>query len=122
MQDVLQNTQRFSGVPRAWISSELEPVCRPCGAACASRVSQIAAQLQNPDRRFLRRQTDRSDIVSPTTSNAQKHVTRRKRLKPPATQLEMREFMHYITNAFYRATDWHDDNTYKELNVTARGP
>lgn len=33
----------------------------------------------------------------------------------------MREFMHYITNAFYGATGWNDDNTYKELNVTARG-
>ncbi|KAH6612337.1 hypothetical protein B0J18DRAFT_81980 [Chaetomium sp. MPI-SDFR-AT-0129] len=32
----------------------------------------------------------------------------------------MREFMHYITNAFYGATGWNDDNTYKELNVTAR--
>lgn len=32
----------------------------------------------------------------------------------------MREFMHYITNAFYSSTDWHDDNTYKELNATAR--
>lgn len=33
----------------------------------------------------------------------------------------MREFMHYITNAFYGATGWNDDNTYKELNATARG-
>ena len=33
----------------------------------------------------------------------------------------MREFMHYITNAFYSATGWNDDNTYKELNATARG-
>ncbi|KAK4114951.1 hypothetical protein N656DRAFT_704066 [Canariomyces notabilis] len=32
----------------------------------------------------------------------------------------MREFMHYITNAFYGATDWNEDNTYKELNATAR--
>jgi mitochondrial distribution and morphology protein 10 len=32
----------------------------------------------------------------------------------------MREFMHYITNAFYSATDWNEDNTYKELNSTAR--
>ncbi|KAK4106963.1 hypothetical protein N658DRAFT_413889 [Parathielavia hyrcaniae] len=32
----------------------------------------------------------------------------------------MREFMHYITNAFYGATGWNDDNTYKELNATAR--
>ncbi|KAJ4292105.1 Mitochondrial distribution and morphology protein 10 [Collariella sp. IMI 366227] len=32
----------------------------------------------------------------------------------------MREFMHYITNAFYGATGWNEDNTYKELNVTAR--
>ncbi|KAM7197899.1 mitochondrial distribution and morphology protein 10 [Rhypophila sp. PSN 637] len=32
----------------------------------------------------------------------------------------MREFMHYITNAFYGATGWNDDNTYKELNTTAR--
>ncbi|KAK0738273.1 hypothetical protein B0T18DRAFT_334224 [Schizothecium vesticola] len=32
----------------------------------------------------------------------------------------MREFMHYITNAFYSATGWNDDNTYKELNATAR--
>ncbi|KAK3356895.1 hypothetical protein B0T25DRAFT_579047 [Lasiosphaeria hispida] len=32
----------------------------------------------------------------------------------------MREFMHYITNAFYGATSWSDDNTYKELNATAR--
>ncbi|KAH6841182.1 mitochondrial distribution and morphology protein 10 [Chaetomium sp. MPI-CAGE-AT-0009] len=30
---------------------------------------------------------------------------------------KMREFMHYITNAFYGATDWNDDNTYKELNL-----
>jgi hypothetical protein len=33
----------------------------------------------------------------------------------------MREFMHYITNAFYGATGWNEDNTYKELNATARG-
>jgi len=33
----------------------------------------------------------------------------------------MREFMHYITNAFYGATGWNEDNTYRELNVTARG-
>lgn len=33
----------------------------------------------------------------------------------------MREFMHYITNAFYGVTGWNDDNTYKELNATARG-
>jgi distribution and morphology protein 10 len=33
----------------------------------------------------------------------------------------MREFMHYITNAFYGATGWNDDNTYRELNATARG-
>ncbi|KAK0711701.1 hypothetical protein B0H67DRAFT_299607 [Lasiosphaeris hirsuta] len=32
----------------------------------------------------------------------------------------MREFMHYVTNAFYGATGWSDDNTYKELNATAR--
>ncbi|KAM7192765.1 mitochondrial distribution and morphology protein 10 [Naviculisporaceae sp. PSN 640] len=32
----------------------------------------------------------------------------------------MREFMHYITNAFYGATGWSDDNTYKELNTTTR--
>ncbi|KAK3313734.1 hypothetical protein B0H66DRAFT_629720 [Apodospora peruviana] len=32
----------------------------------------------------------------------------------------MREFMHYITNAFYGATGWNDDNTYKELTATAR--
>ncbi|KAK0623665.1 hypothetical protein B0T14DRAFT_516840 [Immersiella caudata] len=32
----------------------------------------------------------------------------------------MREFMHYITNAFYSATNWNEDNTYKELNATAR--
>ncbi|KAK4186605.1 hypothetical protein QBC35DRAFT_264376 [Podospora australis] len=32
----------------------------------------------------------------------------------------MREFMHYITNAFYGATGWNEDNTYKELNATAR--
>ncbi|KAL2126528.1 hypothetical protein VTI74DRAFT_751 [Chaetomium olivicolor] len=32
----------------------------------------------------------------------------------------MREFMHYITNAFYGATGWNEDNTYRELNVTAR--
>ncbi|KAK0646719.1 hypothetical protein B0T16DRAFT_414157 [Cercophora newfieldiana] len=32
----------------------------------------------------------------------------------------MREFMHYITNAFYSATSWNEDNTYKELNATAR--
>ncbi|KAL2142853.1 hypothetical protein VTI28DRAFT_684 [Corynascus sepedonium] len=32
----------------------------------------------------------------------------------------MREFMHYITNAFYGATGWSEDNTYKELNATAR--
>ncbi|KAK1749361.1 hypothetical protein QBC47DRAFT_395892 [Echria macrotheca] len=32
----------------------------------------------------------------------------------------MREFMHYITNAFYSASDWNEDNTYKELNATAR--
>ncbi|KAL2158188.1 hypothetical protein VTH06DRAFT_4756 [Thermothelomyces fergusii] len=32
----------------------------------------------------------------------------------------MREFMHYITNAFYSATGWNEDNTYKELNATAR--
>ena len=29
--------------------------------------------------------------------------------------------MHYITNAFYGATGWSEDNTYKELNATARG-
>ena len=34
---------------------------------------------------------------------------------------KMREFMNYITNAFYGATNWSDDNTYKELNATARG-
>lgn len=33
----------------------------------------------------------------------------------------MREFMHYITNAFYGVTGWNDDNTYQELNATARG-
>lgn len=33
----------------------------------------------------------------------------------------MREFMHYITNAFYDATGWNEDNSYKELNATARG-
>lgn len=33
----------------------------------------------------------------------------------------MREFMHYITNAFYGATGWNEDNTYQELNATARG-
>ncbi len=33
----------------------------------------------------------------------------------------MREFMHYITNAFYGATSWNQDNTYKELNATSRG-
>lgn len=33
----------------------------------------------------------------------------------------MREFMHYITNAFYGATGWNEDNTYKALNATARG-
>ncbi|KAK5653168.1 hypothetical protein OQA88_9267 [Cercophora sp. LCS_1] len=32
----------------------------------------------------------------------------------------MREFMHYITNAFYNATGWTEDNTYKEVNATAR--
>ncbi|KAK3944317.1 hypothetical protein QBC46DRAFT_173273 [Diplogelasinospora grovesii] len=32
----------------------------------------------------------------------------------------MREFMHYITKAFYGATGWNEDNTYKELNATAR--
>ncbi|KAL2020841.1 hypothetical protein VTK56DRAFT_7934 [Thermocarpiscus australiensis] len=32
----------------------------------------------------------------------------------------MREFMHYITNAFYGATGWNEDNSYKELNATAR--
>ncbi|KAK3692011.1 hypothetical protein B0T22DRAFT_371895 [Podospora appendiculata] len=32
----------------------------------------------------------------------------------------MREFMHYITNAFYGATGWNEDNTYKEVNATAR--
>ncbi|KAK3374849.1 hypothetical protein B0H63DRAFT_257365 [Podospora didyma] len=32
----------------------------------------------------------------------------------------MREFMHYITNAFYSATGWNEDNTYKELDATAR--
>lgn len=34
----------------------------------------------------------------------------------------MREFMQYITNAFYGATGWNEDNTYKELNATAKGP
>lgn len=45
------------------------------------------------------------------------------RAKPAGTQAaeKMREFMHYVTNAFYGATGWNDDNTYKELNVTARG-
>ncbi|KAK4033161.1 hypothetical protein C8A01DRAFT_19864 [Parachaetomium inaequale] len=33
----------------------------------------------------------------------------------------MREFMHYITNAFYGATGWNEDNAYQELNATARG-
>ncbi|SPQ26153.1 acd50e8e-8633-4a2b-9217-fc33c7a10549 [Thermothielavioides terrestris] len=33
----------------------------------------------------------------------------------------MREFMHYITDAFYSASGWNEDNTYKELNATARG-
>ncbi|KAL1839432.1 hypothetical protein VTJ49DRAFT_1502 [Mycothermus thermophilus] len=33
----------------------------------------------------------------------------------------MREFMQYITNAFYGATGWNDDNTYKDLNATAKG-
>jgi len=33
----------------------------------------------------------------------------------------MREFMHYITNAFYSATSWNEDNTYKGLNATSRG-
>jgi distribution and morphology protein 10 len=33
----------------------------------------------------------------------------------------MREFMHYITNAFYGVTGWNEDNTYQELNATARG-
>lgn len=28
--------------------------------------------------------------------------------------------MHYITNAFYSATGWTEDNTYKEVNATAR--
>ncbi|KAK3301635.1 uncharacterized protein B0T15DRAFT_319390 [Chaetomium strumarium] len=32
----------------------------------------------------------------------------------------MREFMYYITHAFYSATGWNEDNTYKELNATAR--
>lgn len=32
----------------------------------------------------------------------------------------MREFMQYVTNAFYSATKWDEDNTYKELNATAR--
>lgn len=45
------------------------------------------------------------------------------RAKPAGTQdtAKMREFMHYITNAFYGATGWNEDNTYKELNATARG-
>ncbi|KAK4220636.1 mitochondrial distribution and morphology protein 10 [Podospora fimiseda] len=32
----------------------------------------------------------------------------------------MREFMHYITNAFYGATGWSEDNSYKDLNATSR--
>ncbi|KAH8879912.1 hypothetical protein GQ53DRAFT_670949 [Thozetella sp. PMI_491] len=32
----------------------------------------------------------------------------------------MREFMHHITNSFFAATDWNEDNSYKELNATAR--
>ena len=33
----------------------------------------------------------------------------------------MREFMNYITNAFYGATGWNEDNKYNELNATSRG-
>jgi hypothetical protein len=33
----------------------------------------------------------------------------------------MREFMHYITNSFFSATGWNEDNSYKELNAAARG-
>ncbi|CAP69204.1 uncharacterized protein PODANS_7_11600 [Podospora anserina S mat+] len=32
----------------------------------------------------------------------------------------MREFMQYVRNAFYGATGWSEDNSYKDLNVTAR--
>ncbi|KAK3505352.1 mitochondrial distribution and morphology protein 10 [Neurospora crassa] len=32
----------------------------------------------------------------------------------------MREFMNYITNAFYGATGWNEDNKYNELNATSR--
>ncbi|KAK0716444.1 mitochondrial distribution and morphology protein 10 [Apiosordaria backusii] len=32
----------------------------------------------------------------------------------------MREFMQYVRNAFYSATGWNEDNSYKDLNVTAR--
>jgi hypothetical protein len=45
------------------------------------------------------------------------------RANPAGTQAaaKMREFMHYITNAFYGVTGWNEDNTYQELNATARG-
>ena len=39
----------------------------------------------------------------------------------PQAAAKMREFMHYITNAFYGVTGWNEDNTYQELNATARG-
>lgn len=29
--------------------------------------------------------------------------------------------MNYITNAFYGATGWNEDNKYNELNATSRG-
>ncbi|KAK0637419.1 hypothetical protein B0T17DRAFT_481912 [Bombardia bombarda] len=32
----------------------------------------------------------------------------------------MREFMHHILNAFNGATGWNEDNTYRQLDVTAR--
>ncbi|KAK4448946.1 mitochondrial distribution and morphology protein 10, partial [Podospora aff. communis PSN243] len=78
---------------------------------------------------FLEKHLDR--CIPGTTTSPSNHrsfarpdagpqVTQRADLPTRRLRRRMREFMHYITNAFYSATNWNEDNTYKELNSTAR--
>lgn len=100
----------------------LSLLCGP--VSCLARTSISLASTLHP-RQTPRPQGAQEDPSSTTglsdSPNDTSEVTQRP--NPAGTQVaaRMREFMHYITNAFYGATGWNEDNTYKELNATARG-
>ena len=103
------------------IITEITGVCLAAVQRAGPRMLGWTLPLQAAASTFDRGHHRRElDLDSPALNDTPKVTLRANPASTRAAE-KMREFMHYITNAFYGATGWNEDNAYQELNATARG-